>query len=87
MDHKLDLIAPAGYAEYNWFKDGVHIETNEKRKFNLNDAAGQKFTAANAGSYTVQLTDQNGCNSLASDPYMQQARPICLYQPLPPINR
>ncbi len=68
VDYTLDLVAPAGYAAYSWYKDGVLLETNENRKYNLNDAAGQKFTAANAGSYTVLLTDQNGCNSLASDP-------------------
>jgi len=68
LDYTLNLVAPAGFAAYNWYKNGVLIESNERSAYNLNDNTGQKFVATDAGSYAVLLTDRNGCNSLVSDP-------------------
>ena len=68
VDYTLNLAAPIGFAAYSWYKNGVLIESNESSVYNLNDNTGQKFLPADAGSYSVLLTDNNGCSSLASIP-------------------
>lgn len=67
IDHTLDLVAPEGFHTYRWFKDGVLLESNSSHVRNLNNETGEKFQPGDAGLYSVQITDQNGCTTLASD--------------------
>ena len=68
IDQTLNLQTTAGYSSYNWYKNGVLLGTSESNLYNLNDEAGEKFTAEDAGAYTVLVTDKNGCSTLMSDP-------------------
>lgn len=46
-----DLTAPAGFAAYQWLLNGQPI----------GGANGNAYTAAENGSYSVEVTDANGC--------------------------
>src|ERR1019366_5135614 len=52
-----DLDGGAGFASYQWLKDGVDIsgETSEK------------FTASSTGKYSVQVTNSEGCSGTSPD--------------------
>jgi len=45
------------YASYQWYRDGQPAGTN---------ATGRSFTPETDGSYTVSVTDSNGCSNLSA---------------------
>jgi hypothetical protein len=51
-----NLSATAGFASYQW----------QLNAGNINNATQQTYTAAQAGSYTVQVTDANSCSKISA---------------------
>jgi hypothetical protein len=51
-----NLSATAGFASYQW----------QLNASNINNATQQTYTAAQAGSYTVQVTDANSCSKISA---------------------
>jgi predicted esterase len=65
----LRLIAPEGFPEYHWYKNGVAFDTtisNTKVAYFLT-GSGTVGTTAQAGDYTVSVKENSGCESLVSD--------------------
>ncbi|HEY9049615.1 MAG TPA: PA14 domain-containing protein [Ohtaekwangia sp.] len=60
----VDLVAPTGYTEYYWLKDGAQVATSTSNIRNISTGAG---SAATAGSYTVRVKESTGCSSLPSN--------------------
>lgn len=66
----LRLIAPEGFPEYYWYKNGVAFDTtrtHSKVAYFL-QGSGTLGTTAEAGDYAVRVKENSGCESLLSDP-------------------
>jgi predicted esterase len=66
----LRLIAPEGFPEYHWYKNGVAFDTtvtNTKVAYFL-QGSGTVGTTSQAGEYAVRVKENSGCESLLSDP-------------------
>jgi len=59
----VDLIAPAGYAEYYWYKNNVLAATTSSNTRNILSGSGSTTTA---GAYTVAVKEITGCKSQQS---------------------
>jgi predicted esterase len=60
----VDLNAPAGFSQYNWFKDGKKIATTTTGKVNVSLNTG---LATDAGSYALKVKESSGCQSQQSN--------------------
>ena len=60
----VDLVAPTGYSEYYWYKNGSQVATSTSNVRNISTGAGASGTA---GSYTVRVKEPTGCASLQSN--------------------
>jgi predicted esterase len=60
----VDLVAPVGFTEYNWYKNGVKLATTTTNTRNIALNTG---SSTNAGDYYVQVKETSGCQSLASN--------------------
>jgi predicted esterase len=60
----VDLVAPTGYSEYNWFKNGTKFLTTTTNIKNIATGTGSSTAA---GSYTVKVKESSGCLSLSSN--------------------
>ncbi|SKC82437.1 Por secretion system C-terminal sorting domain-containing protein [Ohtaekwangia koreensis] len=60
----VDLVAPVGYSQYIWFKDGAQVATTTSNIRNISTGAG---VAGTAGSYSVRVKETSGCSSLQSN--------------------
>ncbi len=53
----VDLMAPAGFAQYNWFKDGVKVGTTTVNKKNVSLNIG---LITDVGNYTLKIKEISG---------------------------
>ena len=60
----LDLVAPTGFSEYSWFKNGALVATTTTNTRNIATGTG---SATAAGDYTVKVKESSGCQSLLSN--------------------
>lgn len=60
----VNLIAPAGYSEYYWYKDNVLVATTTTPTRNILSGSGSSTTA---GDYTVAVKEASGCKSQQSN--------------------
>lgn len=60
----VDLVAPAGFTEYQWHKDGVRFATTTTNTRNISTGTG---LSTQAGNYTVVVKESSGCKSQISN--------------------
>lgn len=60
----LDLIAPEGFTEYQWFKNNVKLSTTTGNRKNIASGTGSSTAA---GSYSVKVKESSGCISQLSN--------------------
>jgi predicted esterase len=65
VDNILNLVAPAGYAQYRWYKNGTLWSTTATNVKLIANSTGNN--SAFAGAYTVQVQLPAGCYSLTSN--------------------
>ena len=67
VDNRIDFTAPAGFGLYNWYKNGVLVETKTGAGANTRQVSSGTGASGDAGSYTVNVQLASGCISQTSN--------------------
>lgn len=60
----VNLVAPDGFVEYNWYKNGSKVATTTTNTRNISTGTG---SLSQAGNYTVNIKESSGCQSQISN--------------------